>query len=93
MIAYPKIPLSWEIFQEAISAAVGYPVILAGGCLRDLYSGRKEQVKDLDFCLSTGHSPPQRGPLETPKAPLHWPHRMHAGLHRGEPQGPWDHGH
>ncbi|WP_338807247.1 hypothetical protein V8U11_10980 [Pseudomonas chlororaphis] len=49
MITYPKIPLSWVIFQQLLSDAVGHPVILAGGCLRDLYSGRQESVKDLDF--------------------------------------------
>lgn len=49
MILYPLIPLAWQVLQQVVSQCCAHQVLLAGGCLRDLYADRKDQVKDLDF--------------------------------------------
>ncbi len=46
---FPSLPPAWVAVQVYLSTLLGQPLMLAGGALRDLYAGKPEQTKDLDF--------------------------------------------
>lgn len=49
MHSFPTIPPQWRAIAFDLYLAMGFHPVLAGGALRDLYAGKSELVKDLDF--------------------------------------------